>query len=148
MLNGIGQPCALTPITIFHPLRPHCVPSSARTSQQMLPFLPGTKWQSFGLLDVNQCCYGRFHSFPVFFQCAPICSICLIIWTIGAEPRSKKVPVVTPPCQHFPELGISAARMLRMAASGQGKKAQEPLCLRLASPGTPIGARRDGRILG
>lgn len=53
----------------------------------------------------KQCCCGPFHSLLGFFQCAPICSICLIIWTIGTEPRSRRVPAITPPCQHFPEFG-------------------------------------------
>lgn len=134
MRNGIRQPCALTPISIFHPLRPH---SSLRMAQPKLPFLPGTHWQGFGLLDVTQCCYGLFHSLPVFFQCAPICNICLIIWTIGAEPDPRRCQSSLHPASISLNWGISAARMLRMAASGQGKKAQESLCPRLASPGIP-----------
>lgn len=34
------------------------------------------------------------------------------------------------------------------AVLDQGREAQEPLCLRLASPGMPYWSRRDERILG
>lgn len=72
-----------------------------------------------------------------FFQCAPICSICLIIWTLGQSPDPRRCQSSLHPASISLNRGISAARMLRVAASAQGKKAQEPLCLRLISPGIP-----------
>lgn len=147
MLNGIGQSCALTPITIFHPLRPHCGPSSLRTSQPMLPFLPGTNWQGFGLLDVNQCCYDCFIASLCFSNALLFTAFVPSSGLLGQSPDTRRCQLSLHPASISLNWGISAARMLRMAASSQGKKVQEPLCLRLASPGTPIGVQRDGRIL-
>lgn len=105
MLNGIGQPCASS-------LDPHlCLPPFKTSLKSLFPHQGQcclSPWYTLARLwtfRCKQCCCGLFHSLPGFFQCAPICSICLIICTIGAEPRSRRVPVITPPCQHFPELG-------------------------------------------
>lgn len=107
MLNGIGQPCAssLDPHLCLPPFKtslkslfPHQYPANA-------PSPPPYTLARLRTFRCKQCCCGPFHSLPGFFQCAPICSICLIIWTIGAEPRSRRVPTITPPCQHFPEFG-------------------------------------------
>lgn len=123
VLNRTGQPCtsSLNPYHHPPPFRPHCRLPSLLVAQPMLPFLPGTHWQGFGLLDVNQCCYGLFRSLPVFSQRAPIYSICLIIWTIGVEPRSRKVPATTPPCQPFPELGDISCQDAHVGSFRPGK---------------------------
>lgn len=123
VLNRTGQPrtSSRNPHHHLPPFRPHCRLPSFPVARPMLPFLPGTPWQGFGLLDVNQCCYALFHSLPVFFQCVPIYSICLIIWTIGGEPRSRKVPAITPPCQPFPELGNISCQDAHVGSFRPGK---------------------------
>lgn len=103
----------------------------------MPPFPRGTHWRGFGLSVVARCCCGLLQSLPCFSNALLFAAFVSSSGLLGRSPDPRRCQSPLHPASVSPNRGISAARMLRVATSVQGKKAQEPLCLRLTSPGIP-----------